>query len=56
MEIQKGLGLIFWIVMFFFAAVGALTFPYGIAIWAVQVYALIRILRTPDDVNEDDDD
>lgn len=46
MEIQKGLGGCFWLVMLIVAIVGLITFPFGILIWLVQGWIIYKILTS----------
>lgn len=46
MEIQKGMGVVFWIFMFILFIVGLATFPFGIAVWALQLYLLWKVGTT----------
>lgn len=45
MFIKENMGSCFWTFMMVFFIIGIITFPFGIAIWIIQIYLIIKILK-----------
>lgn len=47
MEVQEGAGCFYWMIMLVFFVLGLATFPFGIAIWLIQIVIFIKTQRGP---------
>lgn len=54
MTVQEGAGCFYWVIMLFFFGVGLATFPFGIAVWLIQIVIFVKTQRGPGGLDDNE--